>query len=218
MKDIFGFVALSSMILLTLFLVWYGLSRYSQSQPAATYQTALVKELVNESQKAPLLWTEESSEYQWRRMKFGAHEKNDQQLTELFKNAPNKRVLLFFSLATPKALPMLRTLFLQDDRWRNTIFCSRADGLLKDLRRLEPHWSFCSGEIFMTRLLALSSLKLGKMLDFSADVFFIHLDNMKASKSLGPLIEMAQSQNKLVLIGPSPRPLEGIDPNGWMVQ
>lgn len=131
---------------------------------------------------------------------------------------PDSALLLFYNIDSPSSLPSLRTLMKNTGNWQRTIFCSRHDKILQDLRQLEPEWAFCSGEIEMTRHLSLNSVGLSGLLDISADVLFIHLKNMSAKQELSPLIAEAKKQKKLVLIGPLSRPLESLEPHGWLVE
>ena len=127
-----------------------------------------------------------------------------------------RKVLLFLGQVKDKDLPSLRQIFQTQERWKHILFCSRFDGLLKDLRRWEPRWSFCNGEIAMTRLLALSSLGLASLISISSDVLFIHTSQVSLKvKELQALVQEGHRQNKLVFIGPVSRPLDEVQGDGW---
>jgi hypothetical protein len=131
---------------------------------------------------------------------------------------PDQVPILFFEARDPKALPTLREVVEQAELEGKTIFCSRQDGLLKDLRELEPTWTFCNGEAYLVRLLTFSSLGLESLLDLPSDVMFIHQAAKLNAEEMQSLIKEGRRQNKLVLVGPVPRPLEGLTPHGWVVE
>ncbi len=240
-----GFLILVGGVLLSLLLVWFGLRSYGQSRPASQYQTALVKKLASQAAQTPLIWRlppSGSKEYtEVERDQNGLVKLNPSRLASQVEykdgrwieststnrpleviletmNEDQKPLLLFFSGKDPKALPSLREIASQQEAWKNIVFCSRQDGLLKDLRELEPRWTFCSGESYLVRLLAFSSLGLESLLEIKSDVVFIHLTTTLANKNIKKIVAEAKRQNKLVLIGPVTRPLEGLSPHGWMVE
>ncbi len=220
MKEYSRFFTLVAGILLSLFLVWYGLKSYGLSQPVAEFQTPLVQELIQASQKAPLIWSQNSSDLLLIQASYEEDwtTSSEKTLREALAAAKDKTNLLFFSGRDPKALPSLRKLIKEGGLETRTVFCSRQDGLLEDLRDLEPRWTFCSGEAYFIRLLAFSSLGLESLLQIPSDVVFIHLTTTLANEDVRLVIEEAKRQNKLVLVGPVSRPLEGLNPHGWMVE
>ncbi len=232
MREIIGFAVFIVLTLLTLFMAWFGLRNYGLNRPVSTYQTEIVKELSDDGSKAPIFWSSDPmAQHLLLPVQFESGQWNleGDQKTDLqsFLNKPQalpKKILLFFSGPDPKALPQLRKMFKNSGLWEKTIFCSRFDGLLKDLRELEPEWSFCNGEIYLTRLLAFSSLGLESLLSISADVVFVHTKNAKLNKDeVDQLIIEGQRQNKLVIVGPVSKtqitgPWEGLKPHGWMVE
>ena len=192
------------------------------SRPVSTYTTLLVERLNKKSGTGPVLWKLNSPNAPLIHLDFV----NDQWILKggpSLKNWAEKQkasttpTLLFFSAKDSKALPQFREILKKTKAWDNLIFCSRFDGLLKDLRELEPQWTFCSGEIFMTRLLALSSIGLAPMLEISADILFIHITTTLANSDIQKLVTEGHRQNKLVFIGPVTRPLESVRADGWMV-
>lgn len=220
MRDYLGFFTLVTLILLSLFCVWFGLKSYGLSQPVNNYQTPLVQELVK---RDGTLWSKDSESFKWLQIEFenGLWKAKGDTIDlaeKLDKIDLSQKILLFFEIKSSKALPSLREIMLKNDQWKRSIFCSRHDGPLKDLRDLEPQWTYCSGEVFLTRVLAFSSLGLESMLDISADVVFIHLDNLNPTPTFHRVIKEAKRQNKLVIMGPLTRPLESFNPHGWLVE
>lgn len=225
MRDYLGFLTLMILTSLAFLLVWFGLRSYGLSKPVSEYQTPLVKTLAQQSASAPLIFSNNKNDHltllninfikgEW------VNENNSQPLALILESlkAQAQPFLLYFSGPSAQALPKLRKLFADPLLWKHTLFCSRFDGLLKDLRELEPRWSYCSGEIFMTRLLSLSSLGLASLLTISADVLFVHLSTNLSTTDIDHLIAEGHRQNKLVMVGPVPRPMDGVRPNGWMVE
>lgn len=223
MRDFVGFLTFTILILSSLFVVWFGLRSYGLSQPVSQYKTPLVEQLLQQADPAPLLWTQQpAAEQTWAMAQFQNQQwvmtkEPQQKLADWLQANRTQKKLLFFEDTEPKALPALRKILQRKDAWKQTLLCSRFDGLLKDLRELEPRWSFCSGEIYMTRLLALSSLGLESLLSIPADVVFIHMQNISAPSEVSTIIQEAKRQNKLILIGPVTRPLESYNPHGWVV-
>ena len=225
MRDILSFLTYVFLILIAFLIIWYGLRSHGINQPISSYQTPLVKKLTQLSSNKTLVWTESKitrertlhtrfENSQWVVTNTG----KSQRLDDFIKTESFTHLLLFFEVRSPKALPALQKIFAEKNLWKKTVFCSRADGILKDLRALEAEWTFCSGEIFMTRSLAMTSLKLESLIDMTADVLYIHLDNLKPSFTVNNLILEAKRKNKLVLMGPVTRPLDGFDPHGWIVK
>lgn len=226
MREIAGFFIFVVLILSALILVWFGVRSYALSQPVSTYQTELVKLIAKKAENQPLIFEESHPEYPLSSISFSEGQwktSSGANLSSLTLES-NELTLLFFSGKDSQALPQLREFLKKSDRWKNTILCSRFDGLLKDLRDLEPEWTFCSGEIYMTRLLAFSSLGLESLLNIDADVVFIHQTNATLSTGeINAIIQEARRQNKVVLIGPveskeKTRQWAGENPHGWMVQ
>ena len=220
MKDFARFLALVGFILMSLFLVWNGARNYGLSQPPNSYQTELVRSLSSSTPTQPILWTTNAphqhstivfKDDQWRVKETG------QTINQFYVRPEIKSHLVFFELDSPIWLPDLRKQFSENNIYEKIIFCSRNDGNLKDLRELEPRWTFCSGEVFLTRFLALHSLGLSSLLTISADVFYIHLTHVKADESLQSLIDEANRQGKIVIVGPVSRPSKSLSPQGWMV-
>ena len=217
MREIVGFFSFVILILITLFLVWFGLRSYGLNQPVNKYQTEQISKLFKLDS---IEWSAQSEVYTLINAKYQKSWTLIDQtpLIDKLKSIKNQNVLLFFELESPKALPELRSMINQLNLGNRIILCSRLDGILKDLRDLEPQWSFCSGEVFLTRLLAFSSLGLESLINISADVVMIHLDNIKPSSEMNVLISEAKRQNKLVLMGPVTRPLKSYQPHGWVIE
>ena len=214
-------------ILFSLFLVWFGLKSYGESLPASDFETELVKKLRSHGKTITWLpWDDSSSpqfaslssyfsENQW---KTGPREKNLPLMEAIQSLPPASYILLHINVNSPQALPALRSELKKDQLWSRIVFCSRSDGILKDLRALEPEWTFCSGEIFMTRMLGLSSLGLQSLNRISADIFYIHLNQLKLKPDLLPLIEEARRQKRLIFMGPAPEANSSFPVDGWVIK
>jgi len=214
-------------ILFSLYLVWFGLKSYGENLPASDFQTELVKKLKN--RKEPTVWlpwdgsnspefTHISSyflESQWRT---GPSKEETTLLEAIQSLSPTTTILLNINVNSPQALPALRAELKSNGAWSRIVFCSRSDGILKDLRALEPEWTFCSGEIFMTRMLGLSSLGLQSLNRISADIFFIHLNQLNLKSDLLVLIEEARRQNKLTFLGPVSDIDTSYPADGWVIK
>lgn len=220
MRDFARFLTLIAGVLFSLFVVWFGLRSYGQNRPPSSYQTPLVRTLVERSHQAPILWSSTDPSFPIVKTTFTGSWNTDQQkpLVDELRGHQDRFLLLFFEGRDPKALPSLRKLIKEEDLQGKIIFCSRQDGLLKDLRDLEPQWTFCSGEAYMVRLLAFSSLGLESLLEISSDVVFVHMTAPIANQEVEKIITEGKRQNKLVVVGPVTRPLEGLSPHGWMVE
>ena len=231
MKDYSGFIILVLGTLFSLFIVWFGLRQYGLSRPLSNYQTPLVKKLKDLAQKEPLIWSDHFSglrtspvqlvymKYENETWKTSTRSKQEIGNTDHYevRIAP-RPTLVMLEGGGPQALPLLRDQYKRKDLWKNMIFCSRSAGLMRDLRELEPQWTFCSDEAFLVRMLAFSSLALEPLIDIKADVFFIHLTAKLQSDEIESLIREGHRQNKFVIIGPVSRPLDGLSPDGWMVE
>lgn len=224
MRDIFGFFTFVFFILIGLFAVWYGLRSYGQGRETSSYQTPLVKRLISQAQKNPIQFGPQQNKSESPLNFARINHENGQwlvnqkeSLEEILPLAKGKTLLLFVQWKSPKALPELRSFLKKENLGENIIFCSRSDGILKDIRELEPEWTYCNGEVFMTRILSFDSLGLESLMKISADVFFIHLKNLKLDKGFESLVQEAKRQNKLVIIGPSPRPMDGLTPHAWLI-
>ncbi len=221
MRSVLGFFAFIFFILIGLFGIWYGLKSHGESREVSSYQTPLVQELLGETQDRALLIDKNSENLSLVKAKHdqkGWQIAGDKPLSDLKNLALSKPILLFVQWKSPKALPELRQLVKEEKLGDRIIFCSRNDGLLKDIREIEPEWTFCNGEVFQTRMFALNSLGLQSVMKISADVFFIHLDNVKLSLEFASLVEEAKRQNKFVIIGPVARPMKGLSPHAWLIQ
>ncbi len=214
-------------ILFSLFLVWFGLKSYGESLPASEFETELVKKL--RSHEKPIVWQSWQSTPPPQFAHINAHfsknlwltrlEKDSLPLDNALKNLPSTSyILLHIDVKSPQALPALRSKMKEMNIWSRIVFCSRSDGILKDLRALEPEWTFCSGEIFMTRMLGLSSLGLQSLNRISADIFFIHLNQLKLKRDLLPLIKEAQRQNRLTFVGPVPQTSSTYPVDAWVIK
>lgn len=214
-------------ILFSLFLVWFGLKSYGESLPASDFETELVKKL--RSLEKPIVWTTWQGGNTPQFAHINAHFSENLWLTRLGEDKlpldvalmtlpPTSYILLNIEVNSPQALPALRSKLKKENLWSRIIFCSRSDGILKDLRALEPEWTFCSGEIFMTRMLGLSSLGLQSLNRISADIFFIHLNQLKLKPDLLSLIEEAQRQNRLTFMGPVPQISSTYPADGWVIK
>jgi hypothetical protein len=221
MRSVIGFFAFIIFILIGLFGIWYGLKSHGESREVSSYQTPLVRELLETTQNGALLIDKNSESLTLARAKHdqsGWQVDGNKPLSDLKQLAQTSPVLLFVEWKSPKALPELRQLVKEEKLGNRIIFCSRNDGLLKDIREIEPEWTFCNGEVFQTRMFALNSLGLQAVMKISADVFFIHLDNVKLSLEFATLVKEAKRQNKLVIIGPVTRPMKGLSPHAWLIQ
>lgn len=221
MADLLRLSVLVGFILISLLAGWIGLRSWGLSQGPSTYQTPVVQDLKEKLKNGSLVWQDQGPLRRVRaRFMNSQWTLNDdsQFLEDYLADTDIESLLLFYDIETPKALPALRSLFSNSPLKDKTVFCGRADGNLKDLRELEPEWTFCSGEIFMTRFLAFNSLGLASLLKISADVFFIHLKELTPDHELNSVIEEAHRQGKLVLMGPVSRPLNGFEVDGWVVE
>lgn len=212
---------LLSLLFLALAVIWQGLVTYGEQQPVSNFQTPLIEKL--RTLKAPLVWLPAPTEQQtlWLQAEFDQGkwvEPSSQSPleTSLKKLKPHQFALLFFDVQSAEALPSLRKTVHGSNKAASLIFCSRSDGILKDLRELEPEWSYCSGEIFMTRMLGLSSIGLASLSPISADIFFIHLNEIKLGPSVNKLIQEGQRQKRLVFIGPIAEPHPDYPADGWV--
>jgi hypothetical protein len=194
----------------SLSLVWASLYFYAQAPHPAPYQTQLLRSL--KGTPPPLYWgvrpdqspalPTASAFYKeglWKTL-WNGQEAPLQKVLSGF--APDHPLLLMMEAPRTDSLPSLRQLVNDLKRGPMTLFCSRGDGLLQDLRKLEPEWTFCSGEIFMTRFLALDSLRLTGLSRIPGDVFFVHLSHMRLSSSVAGLLAAARQQGRLSVIGP----------------
>jgi hypothetical protein len=223
MRDYLGFFVLVGLTLIVILFGRYGLRQYGLNRPISEYQTPLIKELIRESSGQALIYSRNDPNFVWEAASFQDSQwslNSDPKilLKGWLEESSGKKRILFFSGKSSRALPELRKLLEKNQHWKTTVLCSRFDGLLKDLRELEPQWSFCNGEISMTRLLAFASLGLESLLEITADVVFIHLDQIKPNSEMKSIITEAKRQNKFVMMGPVPRPLEGFSPQGWVVE
>lgn len=91
--------------------------------------------------------------------------------------------------------------FLKDNKLVDKVtILSSADGLLKDLRFIEPEIALSYGQAFLIRLHAMEQIALQNMLTFDKDVAWLKPEIFHASmKSLIPLF---LSRNIPVIIGP----------------
>lgn len=221
------FVTYLAAVLISLFLVWFGLKSYAEKQPLSNYQTNLVSTL-KEHHPTPQTWLHINSmtknhKFQWfeatfRDDKWVLSDAPTKTLASQLSSSTSQYQLLHIDLNSPQALPELRELLNQNEYWKKTIICSQADGILQDLRALEPEWSFCSGEVLMTRMLGLSSIRLGALISIKPDVFFIHLKNISLSKNLLDAMREAKRQNKLIFAGPVSEAPSGYPVDAWMVK
>jgi hypothetical protein len=218
----FGFLVVS--ILASLTLVWLGLKSYGESQPVSDFETPLVKKL--KEFHPPILWTYQSNQpFQAIQAQYIQGEWFDMQdgeaqapLQQRLSHQEDAYFLIFFEVTSAQALPSLRKALKENNFWERSVLCSSSDGTLQDLRELEPDWTFCSGEIFMTRMLALSSLGLQSLNRIRADIFFVHLDRIRLSPAINDIIKEAQRQNRLTFIGPSPSVQTDYPAQGWVIQ
>lgn len=221
MRSVLGFLSFIFFILIGLIGLWYGLKSYGEGRAVSSYQTPLVKSLIDSAREKPLIIGENSSPLSYAQATHdqkGWRINNSQALTDLKKLTLKSPLLLFVNWRSPRALPELRELIKKEKLGDRIIFCSRNDGLLKDIRELEPEWTYCNGEVFQARMFSLNSLGLQSVMKISADVFFIHLDNVKARWEFQSLVEEAKRQHKFVIIGPLPRPMKGLNPHAWLIQ
>jgi hypothetical protein len=219
------FIIYCCSILLSLYLVWFGLKNYGESQAASPFQTQLIKNL-NTLEKPTLWYSIKSSsgneKFIWFRAKFlkntwFVEDNKNTPLETVLENSRNPTKLIFIDVREAQALPHLREILKKNNAWENIIICSRADGIIKDLRDLEPDWTYCNGEVFLTRFLALSSIGLGSLTGIRSDLFFIHLEELKLNKNLLKIISEAKRQHKLIFTGPVTRPLDSFAIDHWLV-
>lgn len=227
MKALFRFLISLFFLGIAFFFVWYSLLTYGKNRAISDYQTDLVQTL--KKKPRPLLWTPLNTtqpypQYAWIDAKFigdqwkvGSNDADDT-LAEQLRNPTFSYLLLNIYLESSQALPQLRELLKKDDLWKRTVLCSAADGILRDLRELEPEWTFCNGEIFMARALGFASIGLESLARIDADIFFVHVQNLNLNKSHHAIIAEAKRQNKLVFIGPVTGPLESYDADGWVIK
>ena len=217
------FVCFLCLLLMGLALAGLGIRNYGLSRPVSNHQTALVQKLVGE--KKPLIWKPDFvGPYGFLKAEYDGHhwfafqKGKKRELESILQADRSKALLIDVHLDSSQALWSLRKILNKKKRWQKILICSRADGILKDLRELEPRWSFCNGEVFMTRLLGLTSLRLESLISIRSDVFFIHLKNLSLSPGLIPLMKEAKRQNKLVFVGPVNRPLQNYPVDAWVVE
>lgn len=222
MTHVIRFTCTVLLLLLALFLVWYGLKIYGKSLTHSDFQTPLIKKI---KQQGPILWT---SDIQSPHPSLRAHFANQDwwvgngdkktRLASLLPLKSAKIIILHLQFQSPKAIPRLRKIMNQHVSWQKTLFCSNVDGLLNDLRKIEPLWSYCSGEIFLTRMLGFSSIGLESIQKIRADAFYFHLDKIDFKTEFQSIIEEAHRQNRVVIAGPVTRPIEGYSLDGWVLQ
>ena len=240
LRDILGFFGFLALVFASIAALWMGLKIHGDQSPLNNYQTNLTKDLFVQKSK---LWAKMSGKQHWLEIFFDpaatqkgawmvsnkpaipADKAVSKEAAEIIPVSDylkesadrNDKRVVFFSVKNAKALPSLATLFESNEYWKSTIFCSRDDGTLKDLRALKPRWTYCSGEVFLTRLLGFASLGLERLLTIDADVIYLHLDNVTPTPTFNAIIELAQKHKKLVFIGPTDKPIEGFEPNGWII-
>ncbi len=225
MRDIIGFFSYIFFTLIGLFLIWIALKNYGENREISQYQPPAVKQLTQKDFTRPLMighqFNSPTHPLQYAQISYNKETwslNNQPSLEPLIELASKNHLLLFVQWESPKALPELRAFIKKHNIGEHIIFCSRSDGLLKDIRELEPEWSFCNGEVFLTRLLSFDSLKLGSLMKISADVLFIHLKNLNLNTDFQSLVDEGRRQNKLVFIGPVTRPMDGLSPDGWLIK
>lgn len=220
MPYFFRFAIYMGLTSISLFFVWYGLKNYGENQGLSTYQTPLIKELTGATK--PIIWSASpQSLFKWTKAYYKDNlwfTDDNQSLEEFLQRDPAQARLLFIDFETPQSVRPLRELIKQKILWKKVIFCSRTDSFLQDLRKLEPEWTFCSGEALMTRLLSLSSIGLGSLVSVRPDVVFFHLKNINLSQNLVSAMQEAKRQNKMVFVGPVSRPMEGYPVDGWVIE
>ena len=217
------FVCFLCLLLMGLALAGLGIRHYGLSRPVSNHQTALIQKLVRE--KKPLIWKADllspygflKAGYNGRHW-FAFQRGKKRELESILQRDRSRALLIHVHLDSSQALSSLRKILNKEERWRKILICSRADGILKDLRELEPRWSFCNGEVFMTRILGLASLRLESLVSIRSDVFFIHLKNLSLNPGLIPLMKEAKRQKKLVFVGPVTGPLQNYPVDAWVVE
>ncbi len=226
MSYILRFLSLIVLILLSLSLVRYGLKNYGLAQPLSQYQTPLIARLSEKPR--PILWTNSdpkknsgtygSYSVQFKEDHWILSRLEDEILLSDYKtDEENGIILLWPEINGPTLIPSLRSQLKESGLWKKVIFCSRNDGVLKDLRELEPQWSFCNGEIFLTKMLSLESVGLESLLKIKSDVFFIHLKNLPLQNKIHSLIKEAKRQGRFVIMGPVQEPIKEYEVDGWLL-
>lgn len=227
MSVILRFLLTVILLGIAFFLVWFGLAYYGQNRSISEYATPLVENLKKEPR--PIIWTywhqgSEPQKYAYLDAHFTGNSweatlaNKNYDLKELLLSHDFSYLILNINLNSPKALPQLRTILKEKNHWQKIVICSAGDGVLRDLRELEPEWSFCNGEIYMARMLGFASIKLESLMRIESDIFFIHLNNLNLHEDHFPIIAEAHRQKKLVFIGPVTRPSEKFDADGWLVK
>ena len=217
MKDAIRFFYTVFFLLILLAGAWFGLIQYASSRDKPTYQTDLVKQLLENQVSA-------FSQRQFLQLKYDQGKwVVDNQPTELglsgfLDKNPNDLILLNLRLNATAQAKKLKQVLSAKDRWKRVIVLSDSDGTLEDLRALGPRWTFSNGEVFMTRFLTMASLGLQGLLDVTGDVFFINLNHFEPVSQFSKLIDEARRQNKFVILGPVEKPIPGLLPHAWILK
>lgn len=212
-------------ILGLLFLVRWTLYIYAHQQPLSVFQTPLLQQITRGTR--PLtgyLSNSSTAPPSFINLKL-IKQKDHWLITDLQGNAyrpSSSPASLFFlvwpEIKGPQDNASLRTWVKLQEWLPQSIFCSRADGVLKDLRALEPHWNFCNGEIFVAKMLNLQALGLEALLKIKSDLFFIHLTNIPYSSRIEKLVQEGHRQNKIVILGPLNNPPKETAADGWLLK
>lgn len=226
MIHLYRFSVIVITILIALSLVWFGLRNYGLSRDASNFQTPLIESLT--TSERPHSWTKLSqlqeapysyasilfSNNQWNYIEPTGEKKN---LGDLLKTRPNSYFLFFVDLEETQELAKLKELIDSGEFWKRIIFTSSKDGVVTEMRKLSPQWSFANGEIFLTRFLSLATIGLEPLLEIPGDSLFIRPAMLKHPQ-VKNLIFQAKKHKKYILVGPVARPLEDIDADGWLIE
>ena len=227
MKDFLRFILMVSVVLFGLSILWFGLYLYGSSKTISPYQTELVKSLSEKTplsiyQAIPLKENQPLKPYMAVEIFF---ENKDWFLRAQPKNIPfsvfleqNPQVTLFVQLRLSQSsnASALKSIVDKKDHWKRVAFISDSDGTLKDLRELNPRWTFSSGEVFLARFTSLASLGLHSLLEIPGDIFFVNPETFPAN-SLSSVVQEAKRQNKFVMLGPVSSAKTLPDVSGWVL-
>ncbi|MCB0378669.1 MAG: hypothetical protein KDD33_09270 [Bdellovibrionales bacterium] len=225
MGAFYRFAITVASVLITAGIVWFVLKQYGQSRPISPYQTDLARKLLNS--QTPLLFKSWATGMPTRgdlfiQTRFQNNQwvigDTDHDLQSFLTEHEGGRILLEVNLSSTSKAGELKKIINETQAEAKVIFTSRSDGALKDLRELSPAWTFTNGEIFLARFLSLSSLGLASTMEIKADVFMIHMHNLKPSSDWISILREAKRQNKPIIIGPVTRPLEEYSVQGWWIR
>ena len=227
MIHLYRFSVIVIIVLIAVALCWFGLRAYGIGRTKSMYQTPLVETLKGEEVS---LWSKDLSQPQengfyYSNLYFlnnqwmaGDVQNQHIPLKDLLQKNSKTFFLFYVDLSETGQLALLKQTIDDGKHWQRVIFTSAKDGVVSEMRKLSPQWSFANGEIFLTRYLSLATLGLESLMDITSDVILIRPSVVNGHPEVKTLINNALKQNKYILIGPTSRPLQDLPVNGWLLE